>query len=371
MAKTIKFTLICDGFPARTIEDLQDHFVVAEMLDYYRNGILRRWLEVRGYLQQADAVSKITCTEPKDIVDRIFDIFQIDHREVLMQKYTDTIKKQEEARKLEAARLEAERLAAEQKKREEQEKQRQQSETNVTMRPASVLNLMSGIDKILAGGIVKYSATAPNNSIPIEYKKAEVRLLNGLNIAANAKECIAVMVEKYPAVFAEHHQELFDKLWGKSLLALLCLLMNPKSRPYFCPYDINGNSTHDDEKYPLRNDMHTKICSMYKDPNHLRSLGYYLKNRSDFTNSKYTVIEPAGRKCMVLSIGAEYFQNMTGTLRLADYGENSAYRDRVRPAGNTYKEYDGGDVMNRFMIFDGIQYIHWTTRNTALLYLEV
>lgn len=35
MAKTIKFNLICDGYPARTIEDL---------LDYYEKGLLAKRL---------------------------------------------------------------------------------------------------------------------------------------------------------------------------------------------------------------------------------------------------------------------------------------------------------------------------------------
>ena len=30
MAKTIKFNLICDGSPVRTIEDLREHFPAAE-----------------------------------------------------------------------------------------------------------------------------------------------------------------------------------------------------------------------------------------------------------------------------------------------------------------------------------------------------
>lgn len=40
MAKTIKFNLICDGYPARTIEDLQDHFSVEDLLDYYEKGLM-------------------------------------------------------------------------------------------------------------------------------------------------------------------------------------------------------------------------------------------------------------------------------------------------------------------------------------------
>lgn len=49
MAKTIKFNLICDNTPVRTIEDLQNNFSIEDVLDYYRNGLLCRWLKVRGY----------------------------------------------------------------------------------------------------------------------------------------------------------------------------------------------------------------------------------------------------------------------------------------------------------------------------------
>ena len=51
MAKTIKFNLICDGYPARTIEDLQDHFSVEDLLDYYEKGLLakRLFLYVRSF----------------------------------------------------------------------------------------------------------------------------------------------------------------------------------------------------------------------------------------------------------------------------------------------------------------------------------
>ena len=49
MAKTIKFNLICDGKPVRSIEDLQNNFSIEDILDYYNNKLLHRWLEVRGY----------------------------------------------------------------------------------------------------------------------------------------------------------------------------------------------------------------------------------------------------------------------------------------------------------------------------------
>jgi len=54
MAKTIKFNLICDNTPVRTIEDLQNNFSIEDVLDYYRNGLLCRWLKVRGYEEELE-----------------------------------------------------------------------------------------------------------------------------------------------------------------------------------------------------------------------------------------------------------------------------------------------------------------------------
>lgn len=59
MAKTIKFNLLMDGHPARTIEDVQEHFSIEDMLNYYKNGLLIRWLEVRGYSMEAEKVQGI------------------------------------------------------------------------------------------------------------------------------------------------------------------------------------------------------------------------------------------------------------------------------------------------------------------------
>ena len=59
MAKTIKFNLLMDGHPIRTIVDMQEHFSIEDMLNYYENGLLIRWLEVRGYSKEAEKVQGI------------------------------------------------------------------------------------------------------------------------------------------------------------------------------------------------------------------------------------------------------------------------------------------------------------------------
>ena len=59
MAKTIKFNLILDNYPVRNIEGMQEHFSMEDMLKYFDNGLLLRWLDVRGYEKEYEKVSAI------------------------------------------------------------------------------------------------------------------------------------------------------------------------------------------------------------------------------------------------------------------------------------------------------------------------
>ena len=70
MAKTIKFNLICDNKPVRTIEDLQDNFSIEDVLEYYDNKLLHRWLTVRGYEKEYEEVSAIKDKEPIEIIKK-------------------------------------------------------------------------------------------------------------------------------------------------------------------------------------------------------------------------------------------------------------------------------------------------------------
>lgn len=81
MSKKIKFDLICDDYSIHTIEDLQEHFSIQEILDYFRNGLLLRWLEVRGYQEEYNAVRAIQETDDTEILKKLVSIFQIDATE--------------------------------------------------------------------------------------------------------------------------------------------------------------------------------------------------------------------------------------------------------------------------------------------------
>ena len=78
MAKTIKFNLILDNYPVRNIEGLQEHFSIEDMLKYFENGLLLRWLNVRGYDEQYALVKNIDKSlEKKEIVKELVKIFEV------------------------------------------------------------------------------------------------------------------------------------------------------------------------------------------------------------------------------------------------------------------------------------------------------
>lgn len=78
MAKTIKFNLILDNYPVRNIEGIQEHFSIEDMLKYYENGMLLRWLDVRGYETQKAAIEKLVKNLDKsEIVKALVKIFEV------------------------------------------------------------------------------------------------------------------------------------------------------------------------------------------------------------------------------------------------------------------------------------------------------
>lgn len=78
MAKTIKFNLICDKNPVRTIEDLQNNFSVEDILGYYQDGLLKKWLMVRGYTEQLEKVNRIREKDPMKILAELIRIFDME-----------------------------------------------------------------------------------------------------------------------------------------------------------------------------------------------------------------------------------------------------------------------------------------------------
>lgn len=76
MAKTIKFNLILDNKPVRTIEDLQENFCIDDIAEFYENGLLQKWLKVRGY---DDYLAKVEAISNKETaIQELVKIFEIE-----------------------------------------------------------------------------------------------------------------------------------------------------------------------------------------------------------------------------------------------------------------------------------------------------
>ncbi len=70
-----------DDCNVRSLEGLQEHFVIEDVLKYFEDGTLSRWLRVWGYKEQlaaVEAINKALALDKKDIVLQLANIFGIE-----------------------------------------------------------------------------------------------------------------------------------------------------------------------------------------------------------------------------------------------------------------------------------------------------
>jgi hypothetical protein len=77
MPKTIKFNIIVDNKSIRTLSDLKDNFNIDDLYDLYQNGILKKWLDVRGYHKEAEQLEQLQEREQNvaHLISRLIKIF--------------------------------------------------------------------------------------------------------------------------------------------------------------------------------------------------------------------------------------------------------------------------------------------------------
>lgn len=270
MAKAIKFNLICDQNPIRTIEDLQNNFSVEDILAYYKNKLLHRWLHVRGYNTELDAISAITSTDSMDIIKELIHIFGISEDVDKIEESIYILKYLEERK---------ERIAAYEKE--------------------------------------NYKVT----SIIKDYKNGYQKLVEGILknpynpalIKANIKE----IVTNYAWVLELNHRSLFNQLKNTSQLAVMCLLMNEISRKYYLPVEkklADGKAALDTAQDIDKNMMFKHICLMIQRSDFAAELGKNLLSFSGVTDGYWKDLEPKGKKYMIISIDAGDYVRAAGKL---------------------------------------------------------
>lgn len=55
--KQVKFNLYVDNEKVRTLDELKAHFNIHDLLDWYEEGVLQKWLSVRGYTNELAQVN--------------------------------------------------------------------------------------------------------------------------------------------------------------------------------------------------------------------------------------------------------------------------------------------------------------------------
>lgn len=102
MAKTIKFNLKLDENSIRNLEQLKENFVIEEILKYYKEGLLLRWLKARNYDDLATKVEAIHTDNNGEIIKELINIFELEIDEHNIEKDIYAIKfLEEEKEKLE------------------------------------------------------------------------------------------------------------------------------------------------------------------------------------------------------------------------------------------------------------------------------
>ena len=268
MAKTVKFNLICDNKPIRTIEDLQNNFSIEDILNYYNNKLLHKWLKVRAYEDELEKIKAITTEKPIEIIKTLIKIFKVDsddkkiEEDVYLIEYLEERKKQYSIYEKEDYRIKD-----------------------------IINNYITGYEQLI-GGILE----------------------NPTNVA-KIKANIAEIITNYAWIFKLNHRKLFYLLKDESVLAIMCLLMNEYSRKYFLPIrekTEDGTVTFDTDSNNDKANMFQSICSMITTVDFKMKLAGILISFSGVTDGYWKDLEPKGNKCLIISMGSGDFVRSAG-----------------------------------------------------------
>lgn len=268
MAKTIKFNLICDNKPIRTIEDLQNNFSIEDILAYYNNQLLHRWLDVRDYKGELEKVRAITGDKPIEIVKELIKIFGVTSDDKKIEEGVYILEYLEERKTLCSI----------------YEKENYKTKKIIDDYVTGYRQLVDGIQQ------------NPHD-------------------AAIIKANISEMVSNYAWILKLNHRNLFYVLKSKSSLAIMCLLMSEHSRKYYLPVEIkneDGTVIYDTGSNNDKAAMFQNICSMIKTSDFKTELGENLVTFAGVTDGYWKDLEPKGKKYMIINMGSGDFVRSAG-----------------------------------------------------------
>lgn len=330
MAKTIKFNLICNNTSVRSLEDLQENFCVDDILPLYENGLLQRWLDVRGYQSELQKVKEITSTNKYDIITNIAVILGV-----------------------------------------EQDKDKIEADLAYFRYLDDKKNELQILSKCI---------NARTDTIREYYRGYLTQIRNLINCKENAsitKNIVNIIAKDYAAAFNSDYYRIFLLCWNNNLLALMCLLMNSGTRKYYIPDNrthifgkllnifstINSSRDHfidadfDNLYHSSYKDVDTSISDSLKnlinDTNNFsrleKELGKNLFSYNSTTDQYWKDLEPKGQKVMLI---------------------NGGYGTKYRGSGEHGNEEDASTIAGQFPIIDGLDYMN-NYKGRTIWWMEV
>lgn len=306
MAKTIKFNLICNGTQVRTLEDLRNNFLMEDVYKYYQNKLLERWLQVHNY---ADHLAKVQAIGKKPKKDTIIDLINIFEIETDTEKINEGIyiMEYEESRVLFKQNMEAKQIAS-----------------------------SESLDKYLQ-----------------RYEELKKEIVENSTDKSKIQSIINEIVSQYFWIFKVDYRNLFYQIRDESFLAVLCLLMNPETRPF---YIFDGELPSDDRitTQDIKT-MYEWIKGQLYAKDFTERLGHYLVIKDNNTGLRFSPITSSSKqRCMILKLVKTYSSHDCAV-------SNQIDREHF---------FTETDVKDKFMIFDGIEYQSDNSSN-KLYYIEV
>lgn len=308
MAKTIKFNLLCDEKPIRNLDDLKENFVIEDILNYYNNKLLQKWLKVRGFEEEFEKVNKINEKEDEKIIYKLIEIFEIETNKDKIEESIEILKYKKENE-----------IYLEEYKK-------------LNFKKAEIIDdYHEGYDAIIESIIHSEG--------------------NMYKIKAAIKE----LEENYYYIFKRSFLSVYNIFLKECPMAIFAVLMREKLRPFFLkadsPEDIEASSL--DFEYTYKNQIEVIYknlsSNMQTDTWIEANLKDYLKVYSGYTEQYWKDLETSEKEYMILKIVNGNF---------------------VRNFGKKDENYSATDINVQFKILKGIDYMS-NNANHKLFYLEV
>lgn len=189
MAKNVKFNLICNGTPIRTLTDLQENFSIEDVLNHYASGMLARWLEVRGYTAHLAAVQAVTAKDELTVAQNLCEIFDVEEKDL--------------AKKVEIREYEAKLL-------QQQDK-------------------VGSLKQSQQGGIDEYHTNYNNLIQKIVDNKDDISII---------KECVEDLSANYKALVELDFWRLFESMYNLAPLSVWVALTDELFRDKFLSFEV-------------------------------------------------------------------------------------------------------------------------------------